>query len=181
MFQTYDHKNQPKYTGEILSLNLATVESCVSGPKRPHDKVPVKTLKEDFNKCMKSPLGFKGFGLKEGRLNDTTDFNYKGQNYKLKHGSVILAGITSCTNTSNPESMLAAGLLARNAVKKGLTVASYIKTTLSPGSGVVTKYFDESGLTSALNKLGFSTVGYGCMTCIGNTYFLMEGLHKIIL
>lgn len=169
MFQTYDFKQQPKYTGEILSLNLSTVESCVSGPKRPHDKVPLKTMKEDWNKCMNSPLGFKGFGLKQDKLSASTDFEYKGEKFTLNHGSVILAAITSCTNTSNPESMLAAGLLARNAVKRGLKVNSFIKTTLSPGSGVVTKYFEESGLSSDLNKLGFSTVGYGCMTCIGNT------------
>jgi aconitate hydratase len=169
MFQTYDFKQQPKYTGEILSLNLSTVEPCVSGPKRPHDRVTLKGLKEDWNKCLKSPLGFKGFGISEEKTKVTSDFTYQGKNYTLKNGSVIIAAITSCTNTSNPESMLAAGLLAQNAVKKGLKVNPYIKTTLSPGSGVVTKYFEESGLDVDLKKLGFDTVGYGCMACIGNT------------
>ena len=169
MFQTHEFKQQAKYTGEILSLNLTTVDPCVSGPKRPHDRVPLKIMKEDFNKCLTSPTGFKGFGLSEDKIKASSDFTYQGKNYTLKNRSVIIAAITSCTNTSNPESMLAAGLLAKNAVAKGLKVQPYIKTTLSPGSGVVTKYFDESGLNASLKQLGFETVGYGCMTCIGNT------------
>lgn len=169
MFQTHEFKQQAKYTGEIVSLNLNTVESCISGPKRPHDKVTLKKMQEDWNKCLRSPVGFKGYGLTEEKIKASSNFTYQGKSYTLNNGSVILAAITSCTNTSNPESMLAAGLLAQNAVKKGLSVSPFIKTTLSPGSGVVTKYFEESGLSSGLKKLGFETVGYGCMTCIGNT------------
>lgn len=92
-----------------------------------------------------------------------------GKEYRLKHGSVVIAAVTSCTNTSNPSVMLGAGLLARNAVKLGLTVAPYIKTSLSPGSGVVTYYLRESGVIESLEKLGFNVTGYGCMTCIGNS------------
>ena len=169
MFQTHEFKQQAKYSGEIVSLNLSTVEPCVSGPKRPHDRVPLKNMKEDWNKCLRSPVGFKGFGIAEEKIKSKSNFTFQNKPYTLQNGSVILAAITSCTNTSNPESMLAAGLLAKNAVKKGLKVSPYIKTTLSPGSGVVTKYFEESGLDVGLKKLGFETVGYGCMTCIGNT------------
>ena len=169
MYQSHSFKDQAKYTGEIVSLNLNTVEPCVSGPKRPHDRVPLKIMKDDFSKCLTNPTGFKGFGLSKEKLNSKSEMVFQGKNYTLKHGSVILAAITSCTNTSNPESMLAAGLLAKNAVAKGLKVNTYIKTTLSPGSGVVTKYFEESGLDKGLKELGFETVGYGCMTCIGNT------------
>jgi aconitate hydratase len=95
--------------------------------------------------------------------------NYKGENYEFGNGSVVIAAITSCTNTSNPDVMLAAGLVAKNAVAKGLKVKPYIKTTLSPGSGVVKEYFDVAGVQDSLNQLGFTIAGYGCMTCIGNS------------
>ena len=95
--------------------------------------------------------------------------NYKGENYEFGNGSVVIAAITSCTNTSNPDVMLAAGLVAKNAVAKGLKVKPYIKTTLSPGSGVVKEYFNVAGVQDSLNQLGFTIAGYGCMTCIGNS------------
>lgn len=98
----------------------------------------------------------------------------------MKHGSVVIAAITSCTNTSNPDVMLAAGLLAQNAVKKGLSVKPYVKTSLSPGSGVVTKYFESAGVTEYLNKLGFTLSGYGCMTCIGNSGEIHESVGEAI-
>lgn len=107
--------------------------------------------------------------MKPQDLDKKSNFTYKGKNYTLTHGDVVLTAITSCTNTSNPDSLMAAGLLARNAVKRGLSVKPYIKTTLSPGSRVVTEYFNASGVTDSLNKLGFYTAGYGCMTCIGNS------------
>ena len=102
-------------------------------------------------------------------MKDTAKFVYEGKEYTLKHGDIVISAITSCTNTSNPDSLMAAGLLAKNAVNKGLSVNPFIKTTLSPGSRVVTDYFNESGLTTYLNKLGYTTAGYGCMTCIGNS------------
>lgn len=102
-------------------------------------------------------------------MKDTAKFVYEGKEYTLKHGDIVISAITSCTNTSNPDSLMTAGLLAKNAVNKGLSVNPFIKTTLSPGSRVVTDYFNESGLTTYLNKLGYTTAGYGCMTCIGNS------------
>lgn len=114
------------------------------------------------------------------KLNTTAKFMFDNKQYSLKHGSVIIAAITSCTNTSNPSVMLGAGLLAKNAVAAGLSVASYIKTSLSPGSGVVTYYLTESGVIPALNKLGFEVVGYGCMTCIGNSGGIDENIASAI-
>ena len=98
-------------------------------------------MKEDFNKCLVSPVGFKGYNIPQEKLSTTSKFTYNGEEFELSHGSVVIAAITSCTNTSNPDVMLQAGLLAQNAVKRGLRVKPYIKTSLSPGSGVVTKYF----------------------------------------
>lgn len=115
-------------------------------------------------------IGFKGFGITDAALSNTGAFQWTdGRTYTLEHGSVVIAAITSCTNTSNPTVMLGAGLLAQNALARGLSVAPYIKTSLSPGSGVVTYYLRESGVIPALEQLGFSVVGYGCMTCIGNS------------
>ena len=114
--------------------------------------------------------GFKGFELSPDSLKTEATFTFDdGKDYKLRHGSVVIAAITSCTNTSNPSVMLGAGMLAQNAVKLGLKVAPYIKTSLSPGSGVVTYYLKESGVIPYLEQLGFNVVGYGCMTCIGNS------------
>lgn len=114
-------------------------------------------------------------------MNNLGTFTYDdGKEYVLKHGSVVIAAITSCTNTSNPSVMLGAGILARNAVKAGLSVAPYIKTSLSPGSGVVSYYLRESGVIPSLEKLGFNIVGYGCMTCIGNSGPLHENVAAAI-
>jgi len=107
--------------------------------------------------------------LKPEEVKATQDFTFKGKNYTLKHGDVVLAAITSCTNTSNPDALMAAGLLAKRAVEKGLTTKEYIKTTLSPGSRVVSEYLNHSGVNKYLDQLGFMTAGYGCMTCIGNS------------
>ena len=137
-------------------------------------------MKSDFTSCLSSPVGFKGFGLQADTLADVSDFTLNGQNYHLHNGSVVIAAITSCTNTSNPDVMLAAGLLAKNAVEKGLTVLPYIKTSLSPGSGVVTKYFELSGVNVFLDALGFTTTGYGCMTCIGNSGELSDEVSAAI-
>ena len=107
--------------------------------------------------------------MSDSAVNKKVNINYKGKTYDLSHGSVVIAAITSCTNTSNPDVMLAAGLVAKNAVALGLSVRPYIKTTLSPGSGVVKDYFKAAGVQDALDKLGFTIAGYGCMTCIGNS------------
>ena len=129
----------------------------------------MEDMKKDWKSCLNAKVGFKGFGIAPTHTKDVANFTYQGKNYELNHGSVVIAAITSCTNTSNPEVMIAAGLLAKNAVEHGLTVKPYIKTTLSPGSNVVTKYFEASGVNKYLDQLGFTTAGYGCMTCTGNS------------
>uniref|UniRef100_A0A6G1SJS5 Cytoplasmic aconitate hydratase n=1 Tax=Aceria tosichella TaxID=561515 RepID=A0A6G1SJS5_9ACAR len=164
-----DPAEDPEFS-QVLELDLSTVRPSVSGPKRPHDRVPFAEFKKDFLECLRAPAGFKGFGLNEEQASRApVKFNFEGQSYTLEHGSVVIAAITSCTNTSNPSVMLGAGLLAKKAVEKGLSVRPYIKTSLSPGSGVVTYYLKNSGVLPYLEKLGFYVVGYGCQTCIGNS------------
>lgn len=169
MLRNYDDENQNPNFSEVVTLDLGTVVSSVSGPKRPHDRVSVVDMKIDFKNCLTNKVGFKGFGLSPEKVDTVGLFEYEGKDYKLRHGSVVIAAITSCTNTSNPSVMLGAGLLAKKAVEAGLYVHPYIKTSLSPGSGVVTYYLEESGVIPYLSKLGFDVVGYGCMTCIGNS------------
>nr|AND95599.1 Aconitate hydratase, cytoplasmic [Chromera velia] len=166
----FAHSDAPTPTfTDVLKLDLSTVEPCLSGPKRPHDRVPLKDMKKDFTTCLTAPVGFKGFGLKEDVTTAVSPFTYKGEAHELKHGSVVIAAITSCTNTSNAAVMLGAGLLAKKALEKGLKVKPYVKTSLSPGSKAVTEYLRISGLDKSLEGLGFFTAGYGCMTCIGNS------------
>ena len=167
----------PKYS-DVLELDLESIKPCVAGPKRPQDKVLLTAVKEDFNNSLISPVGFKGYGLKAP--SKPMNFEFKGQNFTLENGSVVIAAITSCTNTSNPDVMVGAGLLAKKAVNLGLKMRPYIKTSLSPGSGVVTKYLEVSGLLPYLNQLGFYTAGYGCMTCIGNSGDLDEPVSEAI-
>lgn len=182
LFRVYDGSQQdPTYSGDIMDLDLSTVKASLSGPKRPHDRVDMDNMVNDFTTCLTNKVGFKGFGLTEDKLDTKTNFNYEGKDYELKHGSVVIAAITSCTNTSNPDVMLAAGMLAQNAVEKGLSVAPYIKTSLSPGSGVVSEYFNLAGVTPYLDKLGFTVAGYGCMTCIGNSGEIPDEVQNAII
>lgn len=176
LFRDYTGRD-PKYT-EVIELDLTEVQPCIAGPKRPHDKVPLSHVKQDFKSSLTNPVGFKGFGLKSG--SSPTTLTYKNEEYTLNHGSVVIAAITSCTNTSNSDVMLAAGVLAKNAVEKGLKVKPYIKTSLSPGSGVVTKYLEAAGVMPYLEQLGFYHAGYGCMTCIGNSGDLDEPVIEAI-
>lgn len=150
MYKDYSNDKDLTYTC-VLELDLSTVVPSVAGPKRPHDFVAVSNLKEDWASCLTSPVGFKGFGIADKDIKNSTKFNFKGEEFELKHGSVVIAAITSCTNTSNPTVMLCAALLCKNAVEKGIKIKSYIKTSLSPGSQAVSKYFDLSGLTKYLN------------------------------
>ena len=180
MLRNYDDQSQDPIFSEIVTLDLATVVSSVSGPKRPHDRVSVTDMKTDFKNCLTNKVGFKGYGLSPEKVDTVGMFEYEGKDYKLRHGSVVIAAITSCTNTSNPSVMLGAGLLAKKAVEAGLSVAPYIKTSLSPGSGVVTYYLKESGVIPYLTKLGFDIVGYGCMTCIGNSGPLPDNIVETI-
>ena len=181
LFRVYDGSQpDPTYSGEVMELNLADVKPSVAGPKRPHDKVEVASMQKDFKTCMTAPVGFKGFNVAEENLGAKATIQHDGKDHTITHGSIVIAAITSCTNTSNPNVMLQAGLIAKNAVEKGLTCASYIKKSLSPGSGVVTKYMELSGFNTYLDKLGFTTAGYGCMTCIGNSGNLPEQLDEAI-
>ena len=182
LFRTYDGSQAtPNYSGEIMHLDLASVKPCLAGPKRPHDRVEMATLKKDFLQCLANPVGFKGYDIAEEKRAAKTAFEFNGEQFELSHGSVVIAAITSCTNTSNSDVMLQAGFLAKNAVAKGLKVKPYIKTSLSPGSGVVTQYLKMAGVTDALNTLGFTLAGYGCMTCIGNSGELHEAVNKAIV
>ncbi|MBN3317019.1 ACOC hydratase, partial [Atractosteus spatula] len=174
-----DTSQDPDFT-QVVDLDLTTVVSCCSGPKRPQDKVPVLDMKEDFKNCLGAKQGFKGFQVPPEHHSVSVSFKYLDAEYELSHGSVVIAAITSCTNTSNPSVMLGAGLLAKKAVELGLNVKPYIKTSLSPGSGVVTYYLKKSGVMSYLSELGFEVVGYGCMTCIGNSGPLPEPVVEAI-
>lgn len=180
MLRDYSNASQDPLFSEVVELDLATVVSCVSGPKRPQDRAPVTEVKDLFLKSLSNKVGFQGFGLKGEATSATGKFTFEGTEYIIRHGSVLIAAITSCTNTSNPSVMLGAGLLAKKAVEAGLSVAPYIKTSLSPGSGVVTHYLKESGVIPYLDKLGFQTVGYGCMTCIGNSGPLPESIVEAV-
>ena len=138
-------------------------------------------MKKDFTTCLTNKVGFKGFGLAEADTKKSAKFTYKGKEYEFNHGTVVIAAITSCTNTSNPDVMLAAGLLAKKAVERGLSVKPYIKTSLSPGSHVVTEYFKVAGVDKYLDQLGFTTAGYGCMTCIGNSGEIPDEVQNTII
>uniref|UniRef100_A0A8C4ED86 Cytoplasmic aconitate hydratase n=1 Tax=Dicentrarchus labrax TaxID=13489 RepID=A0A8C4ED86_DICLA len=179
--QSTEMLNKPhRSLSKVVELDLNTVVPCCSGPKRPQDRIPVSDMKEDFETCLGAKVGFKGFQVAPERHSTAVPFQFNGQEYTLNHGSVVIAAITSCTNTSNPSVMLGAGLLAKKAVECGLSVKPYIKTSLSPGSGVVTYYLKESGVMDYLFKLGFEVVGYGCMTCIGNSGPLPEPVVEAI-
>jgi len=166
---------EPEFT-DVIELDLSTVEPCLAGPKRPHDRVLLKNMKSAFEQALIAPVKEQGFALKEQTLNAES----KVDGVTLKHGSVVIAAITSCTNTSNPSVLVGAGLLAKKAVEKGLQVKPYVKTSLAPGSLVVTEYLRESGLLPYLEKLGFYVVGYGCTTCIGNSGPLKDTVVKAI-
>jgi aconitate hydratase A / 2-methylisocitrate dehydratase len=168
LFRTADAPT-PEYT-KVLHLDLNTIEPSLAGPKRPQDRIALSAMKEEFNKTLRGPLNERGFALDEEAIQKTATVTpAEGEPYEIGHGTVAIASITSCTNTSNPSVMLAAGLVAKKAVERGLKVPPFVKTSLGPGSRVVTDYLDEAQLTEPLDQLGFSTVGYGCLTCIGNS------------
>ncbi len=149
-----------------LELDLATVVPSVAGPKRPQDRIELPKMKQEFTSAFSKPVTENGFGKKAEEFS-TVSAEVGGT--RVGHGSVLIAAITSCTNTSNPSVMLAAGLLAKKAVEKGLKVNPLVKSSLAPGSRVVTDYLEKTGLAPYLDQLGFQTVGYGCTTCIGNS------------
>jgi aconitate hydratase len=159
-----DPNHTPRFS-ENLELDLTTIEPSIAGPKRPQDRVALRNAKESFNKILPTYTT---------DLAKEIEVSLDGEKMTLKHGAVVIAAITSCTNTSNPEVMVGAGLLAKKAVELGLVRAPWVKTTLAPGSQVVTDYLNKAGLSPYLSKLGFDLVGYGCTTCIGNSGPLQE-------
>ena len=159
---------------------MSTVNAAMAGPKRPQDRVELSDMVPHFKKSLTHELGLHGHGLSEQDLVNGAIVEDENVVYDLNHGDVVIAAITSCTNTSNPGVMLAAGLLARNARLRGLTVKPWVKTSLAPGSRVVTEYYEANGLDEDLNALGFNTVGYGCTTCIGNSGPLPEKIESAI-
>ena len=172
------------YSQEI-SLDLATVVPSVAGPKRPQDRIELPNLKREFQTAFSRPVTENGFGKTASELGKTIAVSGDGAGRKVRgdigHGSVVIAAITSCTNTSNPSVMLAAGLLAKRAVERGLSVKSTVKSSLAPGSRVVTDYLGKAGLQPYLDQLGFQTVGYGCTTCIGNSGPLHPAIEDAIV
>ncbi|MDY0150223.1 MAG: aconitate hydratase AcnA [Kiritimatiellia bacterium] len=166
----------PLYS-RVIELDLGTVTASIAGPKKPHDHQPVGEIKQRFLDALSAAPDAGGFGLPADRL-DTTAPLPDGS--AMRHGSIAIASITSCTNTSNPVLLLAAGLLAQNAVARGLSVPPYVKTSLIPGSRVVTAYLTNTGLLAALEQLGFSVAAYGCGTCIGNSGPLRDDIAQAI-
>ena len=165
-----------EYT-KTLTIDLSEIESSVAGPKNPKERISVSHLKGSFNDLYGKPVSDGGFGQPEDRRDTKVSLNGSGE---IGHGSVLIAAITSCTNTSNPGVMLAAGLVAKKAVESGLSVPGYVKTSLGPGSRVVTDYLEETGLQTYLDKIGFNLVAYGCTTCIGNSGPLAPQIENAI-
>ena len=157
---------------DVLEIDLDAIEPSIAGPKRPQDRIELPKVKEAFRDLLTLPITEGGYGLGDNEV--------ETNQHVVNHGAVVIAAITSCTNTSNPSVMIGAGLLAKNAVEKGLTVPDYVKTSLAPGSRVVTEYLQNTGLLPYLRKLGFDVVGYGCTTCIGNSGPLDEVVQGAI-
>ena len=163
-----------------LELDMGTVVPSLAGPKRPQDRVDLSGMKSQWETGLTAPVGPRGFGLSAEQAGKRVHIRQGGREFELTHGSVVIAAITSCTNTSNPSVMIGAGLLAKKAVERGLDVKPWVKTSLAPGSKVVTQYLEASGLIPYLEALNFHTVGYGCTTCIGNSGPLPDHISKAI-
>jgi aconitate hydratase len=176
LFRT-DASPDPEFT-QSVELDLGSVEPSLAGPKRPQDRVPLAKMKSAFQASLTAPVKDRGFGLAEADLKRSIKVD--GTNESISHGAVVIAAITSCTNTSNPSVLVAAGLVAKKAVEKGLHVPPHVKTSLAPGSQVVTEYLREAGLLPALEKIGFGIVGYGCTTCIGNSGPIPQPVEKAV-
>lgn len=165
---------------QVIELDLGSIEPSVAGPRRPQDRITLSQVGSNFSSYLSRPKTDGGLGIVESSIPSRGTINLNGQNIPLDHGSVVIAAITSCTNTSNPFGMIAAGLLARNAVKHGLQVSPAVKTSLTPGSRVVTAYLEKAGLIEPLAALGFCVAGYGCATCIGNSGPLASTVEQAI-
>ena len=175
----YDPEHQAEYT-KVVEIDLSTISPSISGPKRPQDLIDLTQAKQTFQESLVREAGVQGFGLTADEINKKATVHFDDQDIKIQTGHVAIAAITSCTNTSNPYVLMSAGLLAKNAVERGLHVAPTVKTSLAPGSKVVTGYLRNSGLQTYLDTLGFNIVGYGCTTCIGNSGSLRPEVAEAI-
>uniref|UniRef100_A0A8C2XK78 aconitate hydratase n=1 Tax=Cyclopterus lumpus TaxID=8103 RepID=A0A8C2XK78_CYCLU len=180
LFRSYGEPSEDPQYSEVIEINLSSIVPCVSGPKRPQDRVAVSSMKEDFQSCLNEKVGFKGFHVSKEKQDKRVPFLHCGQEYQLAHGSLVIAAVISCTNNCNPSVMLTAGLLAKKAVEAGLVVKPYIRTSLAPGSGMVTHYLNTSGVLPYFSQLGFEVSGYGCATCVGNTAPLPDAVVDAI-
>ncbi len=179
MFRT-DDTPDPEFEA-VLELDLDTVEASIAGPKRPQDRVAVSDVKTEWQRLLEAPVEERGYGLSKDELKKTATATLEdGSKKDLTHGDVVIAAITSCTNTSNPSVLLGAGLLAKKAAERGLERKPWIKTSFAPGSMVVTEYLQRTGLMTYLEKMGFYLVGYGCTTCIGNSGPVPENIASAI-
>jgi aconitate hydratase 1 len=175
----YDDQLTPTYT-KVVELDLSTIQPSISGPKRPQDLIALTDAKAEFQNSLTREVGVRGFGLTDQEITKSATVYFADEDVTISTGHVAIAAITSCTNTSNPYVLMSAGLLAKKAVERGLTVPKTVKTSLAPGSKVVTGYLRNSGLQDYLNKLGFNLVGYGCTTCIGNSGDLLPEVAEAI-
>ena len=171
-------QEEPRFS-DVVELNLADAEPSVAGPRRPQDRIALSDVKDMFYQSLQRPVSQKGFGLDKNELDQSVTMPNQTRQ-QISHGSVVIASITSCTNTSNPSVVIGAALLAKNAVEKGLNVPSFVKTSFIPGSRVVETYLADAGLLPYLEQLGFHIVGYGCATCIGNSGPLSEEVVKAV-
>lgn len=179
LFYTKD-TTEPTYT-KVIEIDLSEIEANLSGPKRPQDLIPLSHMQKAYREALTAPVGNAGFGLSQEEIDKKITVEFKdGRQAPMKTGDIAIAAITSCTNTSNPYVMLGAGLVAKKAVELGLQVPHHVKTSLAPGSKVVTGYLRDAGLQTYMDELGFNLVGYGCATCIGNSGPLMEEIEAAV-
>ncbi|MVO99766.1 aconitate hydratase AcnA [Paenibacillus lutrae] len=179
MFRTNDMED-PNYS-DVIEIDLSTVVPSLAGPKRPQDRIELTSMKESFNDILRTPVDKGGYGLSDEKIAEEVEVSYaNGKTAKMGTGAVVIAAITSCTNTSNPNVMLGAGLLAKKAVERGLKTPAYVKTSLTPGSLVVTDYLEKANLLRPLEQLGFYVAGYGCATCIGNSGPLPDEVSQAV-
>jgi aconitate hydratase len=173
----FDPSATPTFS-DSLELDLSSIEPSLAGPSRPQDRVTLKNVKTEFKNAL--PTLISQMKDPDAKIDSRTKIQFNGVDHTLEHGAVTIAAITSCTNTSNPSGLITAGLLARNAVQKGLQIKPWVKTSMGPGSKVVTDYLQESGLLAPMEALHFNVVGYGCTTCIGNAGPLIESVSKAV-
>ncbi len=178
LFHTADSP-EPEFS-DVVSVDMSLIKPSIAGPKRPQDRIELTDLKSQWPGLLSAPIGSGGFAVEQDQMDEVVQVEHEGDSFELTHGKLVLAAITSCTNTSNPSVMVAAGLLAKAAVERGLETKPWVKTSMAPGSKVVTSYLEAAGLDHYLEELNFHTVGYGCTTCIGNSGPLPDYIIKAI-